>query len=157
VRKRFTAITVALATLPMAAVMSTNSAAIAAPGAHCGEYPPGLAYAMRISRTPGQPEVPPGTQISLYARLLRNGEVCSGRTVFFYAHGPREFSSTGRPLYHRSATAVTSGQGLAHAVVTARNDFRWFACYNCNPSAAGATSGPSGARTSGRDLVQTTG
>ncbi len=156
-RRRFVALSTALATLPLAVVTGTASPAVAAPGANCGDYPAGLAYQIRVS--PAGRTVDPGSKVVLSARVLRNGEVCSGREVRFYTHGPREFKIVnGRrlPAYHLSGTDVTDGTGLASITVTSINDFRFFGSYNADNSINNATSGPSGARTSGINLVNQT-
>jgi hypothetical protein len=161
VGKRFTAISVALATLPLAVLTATTSPAIAEPGPNCGAYPAGLAYQIRVSRTPGG-KVGRNSPVTLFARVLRNGEICSQRNVRFYTHGPSpaEFKvENGRrlPIYHLSGSDTTDSTGLARLTVTSINDFRFFASYNMTSAENGgsiAVSNARGARSSGVDLVQ---
>jgi hypothetical protein len=130
VRTRLLALTAVGASLA-AVMVGGASPATAAPGSNCGAYPPGNAYGMRANTNGITARAVPvrlGNTVRLTVRVFRNGENCSGRSVRFYVHGPREFRN-GVAAYHLSATAVTNADGLA--VVTKRviNSFRWYAAY----------------------------
>lgn len=131
--KRMTALFATVATLPLVAVTLIGAApASAQPGANCGAYPPGNAYGIRAS-TNGVPlavtRVRRGNTVLFTARVFRNGENCSGRSVVFFAHGPREFNADGSAAYHVSARATTDADGLAVVTKTVTNSFRWYAAY----------------------------
>jgi hypothetical protein len=117
----------------MAAVMLTGSPASAEPGPNCGSYPPGNAYGLRanVAGTVGVrvTRVAKGHTVVLTARVFRNGEVCSGRKVGFWIHGPREFYPDGTPKYHLTGSAITDGRGIASISRTVINSFRWYAEY----------------------------
>lgn len=131
-RTRLLGLTAALAPL-MALSIATGAPASAAPGANCGSYPPGNAYGLRanIAGTVGVrvTRVKKGNTVTMTARVFRNGEVCSGRKVGFWIHGPREFYSDGSPKYHLTGTATTDGNGIASLSRTVINSFRWYADY----------------------------
>lgn len=128
----------------MAAVMLTGSPASAEPGANCGSYPPGNAYGLRanVAGTVGVrvTRVRTGGAVTLTARVFRNGEVCSGRKVGFWIHGPREFYPDGTAKYHLTGTAVTDGNGIASITRTVSNSFRWYAEYSSDNGTGVASS-----------------
>jgi hypothetical protein len=173
VRKRITAFTVALATLPMAAVMAVSAApATAEPGPNCGSYPSGQAFGMAVSQTARQ--IRQGGSVTLLVTLTRGGEACSGKSVNFYVHGFTDWSRwddchgsvTGRCsdnkfIEHYSGSAITDGNGVAKKTYTnVQADFRWMGFYYTNYSQAlrarsigGSQSGPYGAKSSMQSLV----
>jgi hypothetical protein len=130
VRTRLIALTAAVA--PLAALMvGTGSPASAAPGPNCGSYPPGNAYGIRATTNhvaQSVTRVRRGGSVLFTARVFRNGENCSGRSVQFFVHGPGEFTN-GVAGYHLSATAVTDADGIAVVSKTVINSFRWYAAY----------------------------
>lgn len=177
-RKRFTALTVALATLPMAAVMAVTTAApaTAAPGPNCGAYPSGQAFGMAVSQTAQQ--IRKGGSVTLLVTLTRGGEACSGKSVNFYVHGFTDWSrwstchgsvtgacSDNKFIEHYSGSAVTDGNGVARKTYSnVQSDFRWMGFYYTNYSQAvhartigGTQSGPYGAKSSMHNLVDVTG
>ena len=132
-RKRFTALTVALATLPMAAITATSSPAVAAPGAICGAYPAGQIVSLVARSFPrptptirnGQSAEPsakvrPGATISLVARVTRGGEACYPKTVAFYLKA-RDSSDY---VFSGSVTTNTAGDAIINKAVN-NGDFRW--------------------------------
>lgn len=134
-RIRLLALTAALA--PLAALsIATGAPASATPGPNCGDYPAGQAYGIRATTNhvaQAVTQVPKGHTVLFTARVFRGGENCSGRTVGFYVHGPREFVTIDGqriPAYHLSGSAVTDGDGIAVLSKTVINSFRWYAAYN---------------------------
>jgi hypothetical protein len=174
VRKRFTAISVALATLPVAVMTAVATAppAGAVPGPNCGAYPSGQSFGMAVSQSAQQ--IRRGGSVTLHVALTRGGEACTGKSVNIYVHGPSDWSRwsdcrgsvTGRCsnnqfLHHFSASAITDGNGVAHKTYTnVLADFRWFGFYYVNNAEAvrargigGSQSGPLGAKSSAQNLV----
>src|SRR5690349_20238607 len=95
-KKSFVSVCVALVALPLMAVVGTASPASAAP--NCGNYPPGKAFGIRNSPDPRTTSgsviavtVPKNGNITLSARLFRNGQPCPQTPVYFYFHGPTDF------------------------------------------------------------------
>jgi len=145
VRKRFTAISVALATLPMAVITATASPAIAESGSNCGAYPAGQTtflfqrsfVAESATIRDGKPaensaKVNKGQQIKLIARLQRGGDKCFPKGVAFYLKG------RGASTYHFTGSAVTNFNGDAILTKTVNNgDFRWYAKFNATESGLG--------------------
>ena len=182
-RKRLTALTVALATIPMAIAMAASAApASAAPGPNCGAYPSGQAFGIAVSQTAQQ--IRRGGGVTLFVNLTRGGEACSGRRVNFYVHGFADWSryaecrgsvTDNRPrgrdcrdnkyLTHFSRSALTDANGQARTSYTnVLTDFRWAGFYYTSSSEAvrvrafgGSQSGPLGTRSGGRDLVDVIG
>jgi hypothetical protein len=131
VRTRLLALTAAIA--PLAALsIATGAPASAQPGANCGAYPPGNAYGIRATSNHVAQRVTPvrrGNSVLFTARVFRNGENCSGRSVSFFVHGPHEFNADGSAAYHLSAKATTDADGIAVYSKTVINSFRWYAAY----------------------------
>lgn len=143
VRTRLLALTAAIA--PLAALGIVGAApASAQPGSNCGSYPPGQAYGMRanvsgtIATRVTQRRI--GDSVALSARVFRGGENCSGRSVRFYVHGPREFNSDGSSRYHLTGTSTTDANGIAIVTRTVINSFRWYAEYSSDNGTGVATS-----------------
>jgi hypothetical protein len=120
-----------------ALMVGTGSPASAAPGANCGSYPPGNAYGIRASTnhsTARTVTVKRGASVLFTARVFRNGENCSGRSVKFFVHGPGEAG------YHLSAAATTDSTGLAVVTKTVTTSFRWYAAYTSDNGTGVASS-----------------
>jgi hypothetical protein len=131
-KKSIKSLCVAAGALPLVAVMGVSSAS-AQPGSNCGAYPPGNAYGMRVSvngnNVVRSVKIEKGDDVVLGARVFRNGENCSGRSVKFYVHGPGENNPDGSAKYHLSAIVPTDETGLAEANKEVKNSFRWYATY----------------------------
>jgi hypothetical protein len=132
VRTRLLALVAATAPL-LALSVATGSPATAQPGANCGAYPPGHAYGIRATTNHGPARTVTakrGNSVLLTARVFRNGENCSGRSVKFFVHGPNEFNGDGSPRYHLTGSAVTDANGIAVLSRRVINSFRWYASYD---------------------------
>lgn len=138
-RNRLLALTAIAA--PLAAV-ALSAPASAQPGSECGAYPPGNAYGLRGSHNGSSARhitVPKGGNVDLAARVFRNGENCSGRSVTLFVHGPRDFNRDGSPAYHVSGYATTDSFGLAHVNKTVSTSFRWYFGYTSDNGTGIAT------------------
>ncbi len=121
--KRFTAIAVTVASLPLAALAAATPATAVAP---CdGVYPPGQAYGLHLS--PTYLRVHKNSTVTLGTRLIRGNYQCDNDNVGWWARG-----RTDNPhVFHLSRKGVTgevglAGGGLDYQNYVAQDDFRYF-------------------------------
>ena len=129
-KKRFTAILTAAASIPAAAVLSTVAPSPAA--ADCvNQYPPGNAYGLRIS--PSYALIPEDSIITLSTRLVRGPQECGpGLRVGFWVR------QQNRASFYLARRTETDSRGLVtRSFFPGSTDFRW---YTDHVSGSGRTS-----------------
>lgn len=133
-RKRFTAILTATASLPMAAVLSAATAAPAAAADCPNQYPPGNAYGLRIS--PSSAVIEEDSVVTLSTRLLRGPQECGpGLRLGYWVR------LQNRPSFYLARVASTDPRGLvSRTFAPGKNDFRWYTDFNINAVTRGARS-----------------
>lgn len=154
--KRFGAIALAVASLPLVVLSAAGPASAQEgppPGRPCGNnYTNGQEFAMRTSPTPARgngrrgetavrvsrgAEVVLGSRLFLAATDNRAAKVCPGERVGFYA---RDAGRTEYVLLN-SPDPVTDFGGLVQLSKIARVDFRFFSNYNINAVTVGVRTG----------------
>jgi len=133
-KKRFTAILTAAASIPMAAVLSTATAAPAAAADCPNQYPPGNAYGLRIS--PRYALINEDSIVTLSTRLVRGPQECGpGLRVGFWVR------RQGEGAFYLARRTTTDNRGLVvRQFFPGDTDFRWYTDFNINAVTRGARS-----------------
>ena len=133
-KKRFTAILTAAASIPAAAVLSTVAASPASAGDCFNQYPPGNAYGLRIS--PAFATIEEDSVVSLSTRLVRGNQECGpGFRIGYWVR------LQNRPSFYLARRTESNSRGLVtRPFFPGSTDFRWYTSFDINAVTPGARS-----------------